>query len=229
MDMYGRYDKSIPQKTVIVILEIILLWISWKILFHHSGDVILKWFGAENAGGGFARSVVIFSFSVIVFLRITIAMFTFVKRKIPWEESISIPFAFALYYVGFALFVLTSSAPLGWIDYAGILIFLCGSFLNTFSEWQRHQWKKKPENKGKLYTEGLFRYSMHINYFGDLLWVTGYAILTRNIYSWIIPVFLFCFFVFFNIPKLDEHLKSKYGDQFEEWRKRTKRFIPFIY
>jgi len=227
--MYGQYDKSIAQKTIIVVLEIILLWLSWRILFQHGGDAILGWFGSENVNGGIERRIIVFSFSVIVFLRITFAMFFFVRRKIPWEESMSIPFAFALYYIGFALFVLTAGRPPDLIDYAGILIFLFGSFLNTSSELQRHRWKKNPENKGKLYTEGLFRYSMHINYFGDLLWVTGYAIITRNLFSFIIPVFLFCFFVFFNIPKLDEHLKSKYGDQFEEWRKRTKRFIPFVY
>ena len=36
--------------------------------------------------------------------------------------------------------------------------------------------KRRPENKGKLFTGGLFAVSMHPNYFGDLLWVSGYAL-----------------------------------------------------
>ncbi len=85
------------------------------------------------------------------------------------------------------------------------------------------------ENKGHLYTKGFFRYSMHINYFGDLLWVTGYAFVTHNWYAVIIPVFIFCFFAFYNIPKLDEYLHSKYGEEFSAYEKRTKKFIPYIY
>ena len=70
---------------------------------------------------------------------------------------------------------------------------------------------------------------MHINYFGDLLWVTALALITRNVWSTVIPVFLFCFFAFYNIPKLDAHLGQKYLKQFTDYQKRTKRLIPFIY
>ena len=69
---------------------------------------------------------------------------------------------------------------------------------------------------------------MHINYFGDLLWVLGYAFVTNNLYSFLIPLFLFCFFYFYNIPKLDAYLAERYQDAFEEYRRKTKRFIPFV-
>lgn len=94
--------------------------------------------------------------------------------------------------------------------------------LNTGSELMRDNWKKNPENKGKLYTTGLFKYAMHINFFGDLLWVTAYAIVTRNGYSLLIPAFLFCLFAFYNIPKLDRYLAAKYGKAFDEYRKKLK-------
>jgi protein-S-isoprenylcysteine O-methyltransferase Ste14 len=70
---------------------------------------------------------------------------------------------------------------------------------------------------------------MHINYFGDVLWVSACAILTRNWYSAIIPALLFVFFVAYNIPKLDKYLRGKYGADFEEYSRRTKRFVPFVY
>lgn len=151
------------------------------------------------------------------------------KRKIPWQETISVPMAFALYYIGFSLLVLPADQPIDAVDYFGIVLFLLGSLINTFSELQRHFWKKRPENKGKLYTEGLFKYAMHVNFFGDMLWVSAYAIIKRNYYSMAIPVLLFCLFVFFNIPKLDHYLKTRYGQQFEQYCKTTKKFIPFVY
>jgi len=63
------------------------------------------------------------------------------KRRISWEEAFSIPLAFAIYFVGFALLSLPAKQPIGIIDYAGILIFMTGSFLNTASEIQRDRFK----------------------------------------------------------------------------------------
>ncbi len=229
MDLYGQKSKSIPQKIVIVLLELAILWLSYWILFQKGGSLISNWMGIKQTFQSAERRTIIFTFSIIVFLRIGFMMLYLMKRKIPWEESVSIPLAFALYYIGFALFVLPTDKPIDYIDYFGIFLFTTGSFLNTYGEIQRGSWKKKPENKGRLYTIRLFKYSMHINFFGDLLWVSGYAVITRNYYAVLIPILLFCMFAFYNIPKLDHYLANKYGAAFEEYAKKTKRFIPFIY
>lgn len=96
-------------------------------------------------------------------------MFFLLKRKIPMEEAFSVPFAFAVYYIGFAILGYASNDTISIFDLLGITIYLVGSYLNTGSELQRFIWKKNPNNKGKLYTIKLFSHSMHINYFGDLL------------------------------------------------------------
>ena len=101
--------------------------------------------------------------------------------------------------------------------------------LNSAGEILRNQWKKSPENIGKIYTDGFFKYSRHINYFGDLLWVIAYAMITKNVWSISIPIFLFSFFAFYNAPKLDKYLKEKYGNDYDEYAKKTKMLIPFIY
>lgn len=229
MDLYGQKGKSIPQKITIIFIELLLLLISYRILFISEDSLILSWIGMEDVKGLIERRAIIFAFSVVVFLRMGFMMLYLMKRKIPWEEAFSVPFAFALYYLGFALIVLPTDIALDLLDFFAIALFLFGSFLNTYSEVQRYFWKKKPSNKGKLYTEGLFRYSMHINFFGDLLWVSAYAIITRNYYSIAIPIFLFSLFAFYNIPKLDQYLQSKYGRQFDVYKTHTKKFIPFIY
>lgn len=156
-------------------------------------------------------------------------MFFLLKRKIPWEESFGIPFAFAIYYIGFSLLVLPSSVPIGGLDYFAIGLFIFGSMLNTGGEILRNRWKKNPFNQGRIYTKGFFKYSRHINYFGDILWVSAYAIITKNWYSAAIPVLLFCAFAFYNAPKLDKYLKTKYGKDYEEYARKTKMLIPFIY
>ncbi len=229
MDLYGKKDKSIAQKTVIIALETIILAISGWILFGGGYHTIFSSSGLNVSPEQSSRRVILFAFNCIIFLRMIITIAYLVKRHIPWAEAMDIPFAFALYYIGFAMLGYSTDILPGPLDFLAIAIFLTGSFLNTYSELQRDKWKKNPENKGRLYTIGLFKYSIHINYFGDLLWVIAYAIITRNWYSALIPAFLFCFFAFYNIPMLDKHLASHYGEQFEEYRKKTKKFIPFIY
>jgi protein-S-isoprenylcysteine O-methyltransferase Ste14 len=229
MDLYNQQSKSIPQKITIVVIELFLLYFSYWILFKGGGVVLLDKLGLKAIPGNYYARTIIFLFSVIVFLRIIFTMFYLLKRKIPWEESISIPIAFALYYIGYALLGYNRVSSIDLLDFLAIIIFLTGSFINTYSELQRHFWKQRDENKGKLYTKGLFGSAMHINYFGDLLWVTAYALITRNPWSAVIPVFLFCFFVFYNIPKLDAYLSHKYLNQFANYQKYTRRLIPFIY
>ncbi|TKK64951.1 DUF1295 domain-containing protein [Ilyomonas limi] len=108
-------------------------------------------------------------------------------------------------------------------------LFIAGCFLNTANEVLRDTWKQQPEHKGQLYTGGFFKYSRHINYFGDLMCVTAYALITSNGYAVSIPLFLFCFFTFYNAPKLDEYLSSKYGAAFKHYAKITKMLIPYVY
>ena len=174
------------------------------------------------------RSGILFAFNLVVFLRFLFTLFYFLQRKIPLEETISVPMAFGLYLLGFPLLARSTGLPVNLWEVSGILFFVTGSFFNSYSEYQRKQWKKDPQNRGKLFTGGLFGISRHVNYFGDFLWVSGYAMVTRNIYSILIPLFLFPFFYFFNIPKLETYLQTRYSAEFDQYKKQTKSFIPFI-
>lgn len=229
MELYGTQSKSIPQKIVIHLMEILLLWLSYWILFQGGANAAAHTLHIHNAAKGIDRRKIIFSFNIITFIRLAYMMVFLLKRKIPWEESISVPFAFAIYFAGYALFVLPTAIPIDGIDVFAIALFAVGGMLNTAGEILRNRWKKNPANKGKLYTRGFFKYARHINYFGDILWVTAYAVATRNWYSAAIPVFIFCFFAFYNAPKLDKYLSRKYGADFARYAQRTKMLIPFIY
>lgn len=202
MELYGTHSKSIPQKIVIHLIEIFLLWLSYWILFQGGANAVAARLNIRNATEGIDRRWIIFVFNIITF---------------------------AIYFIGYALLVLPTSKPLDGIDVFAIALFVGGGVTNTAGEILRDKWKKNPENKGKLYTRGFFKYSRHINYFGDTLWVTAYAIATRNWYATVIPVFIFCFFAFYNAPKLDSYLSMKYGKEYADYARKTKMLIPFIY
>ena len=230
MKLYENKDKSIPQKMTLMSVETIIVLFSGWILFFGGFEWLSGLFGAKQVMvGNYGRRILLFVFILISYFRIWITTTVLLQRKMPWEEVISISFAFLLYYTGFSLLGYQSRQPPDSPDVIGTFIFILGGWLNTVGELKRHSWKKRSENKGKLYTGGYFRYAVHINYFGDILWVSGFAILTRNWYSAIIPVWLLSFFVFFNIPKLDSYLAGKYGQAFKEYKRKTKKLIPFVY
>lgn len=224
MDLYSHKSASTAQKLIIVCAELALIALSAWVLF---GDGLrgLRAFGdAPDA----TRNLTLFVFNVVVFARFLLTLFVFLVRRIPWEETLSVPMAFALYLLGFPLMARPASQPFGAVGIAGVALFAAGSFLNSWSEHQRRRFKARPENRGKLFTGGLFSASMHVNYFGDLLWVSGYACVTGNPWAALVPAFLFAFFYFFNIPKLDAHLRSHYGEAFADYERRTKKLIPYL-
>lgn len=224
MDMYGQKSPSWPQKLVIVGAELALLAVSYLVLF----GPLLRGVRVFGDSPSFARNLTLFVFNVVVFARFLLTLFLFAERRIPWEEALSIPLAFALYLDGFPLLARPRSDSFGALAVVGATLFVVGSFVNTYSEYQRRRFRRRSENKGKLYTGGLFSLSMHPNYFGDLLWVSGYACVTQNVFAGAIPAFLFCFFYFYNVPKLDQHLRHRYGAAFVAYEGRTKRLIPFV-
>ncbi len=214
--MYGIHNSTIKEKIFILVAEIIYLVIAYYLLF--------------NTYGKSAISLGLYIALIITALRLTAMMFIWLPRGIAMQEAIMNSIAFGIYYLGFPILMITSKQDpnltmliLGW------LLFLGGSILNTVSELLRKPFKDNPENKGKLYTGGLFKYAIHINYLGDCLWVLGLALISNNIYSLLIPLGLFFVFVFGYIPKSDDYLQNKYGEQFTIYKQKTKKLIPFIW
>ena len=89
--------------------------------------------------------------------------------------------------------------------------------------------EQRPENRCRLYTLGLFRYSRHPNYLGDLVSFSGLCLVAGSAITAVIPALMLAGFVFVNIPVLDAHLHTKYGTAFEEYARQTRKLIPFLY
>jgi len=115
---------------------------------------------------------------------------------------------------------------LAWI---GVVLFVIGGVLETHSERQRRKFKDDPSSKGRLYTEGLFAHARHINYFGYILWRTGLGFVSGPPYTLSYGVYHAIDFYIRAIPLLQNHMQSKYGDQWTEYTKQTRSaLIPGI-
>lgn len=92
----------------------------------------------------------------------------------------------------------------------GSALYVLGITTETFSEWQRLQFKKNPANKGKVYTGGLFGLARHINYTGYTLWRAGYALAAGG-WTWgaIVGAFFSYNFISDGVPELNRYCQER--------------------
>lgn len=72
----------------------------------------------------------------------------------------------------------TEDGILGIIDYVAVGVWLIGFLWESIADWQLLQFKSKSENEGKIMKTGLWKYSRHPNYFGDVLVWWGFGLLS---------------------------------------------------
>jgi protein-S-isoprenylcysteine O-methyltransferase Ste14 len=175
------------------------------------------------------RQILLFSCCMLYFARFTVDMFVFVQRKIGWFEGGLVSFLFFMLFYLYGVSAGRHPEPVGLIEIIGLFLFLSGSYINTTAGYQRFAWKSKSENRGRLFTRGLFRYSMHINYFGDSVTYIGLALITREPVCLYVSFGIVVNFIVIQIPILDRHLSQKYGAEFADYAKQTRKFVPFVY
>jgi len=223
-----QYDNSILNKIVfcgcILITLLATLWLMFA--DDAASDTWLKQY---QLSGDLARRILIAACLIIYFVRLQVTVWVFQKRKWTWLETITITVLMSFVLYSFARVGGSNQQVVGYVEAIGIILYLSGSYLNTHSEYDRHVWKLKAENQGHLYTRGLFSLSMHINYFGDIVLFTGLAMATHSLSMLVIPLIMALNFVFNIIPSLDRYLEKKYKDEFSDYARTTKKFIPLIY
>lgn len=228
-EMYRQKAPSKLPKTMLALLHLSAVVATAWLLFGGGTLAVSGWLNLEADLGFPLRRALLLGAAGVYFLRTLVTIFVFLKRRMGWAEVATVAVWIGILHFLFAFFGGRQTAPVGLMEVVGILLYLGGSSLNSGSEYQRHLWKQQPQHQGQLFTEGLFRYAMHINYFGDLVLFTGWVLLAGRPVLLIIPILMLLGFVFLNIPALDHYLAARYGEAFHEYAARTKRVIPFVY
>ncbi|MCZ8131683.1 MAG: DUF1295 domain-containing protein [Steroidobacteraceae bacterium] len=82
------------------------------------------------------------------------------------------------------LAAVNSTAPLGWLDAAGVALWLVGLVFEAGGDWQLSRFKANPANRGKVLDTGLWRYTRHPNYFGDFCVWWGFFLIAVSAGGW---------------------------------------------
>lgn len=136
-----------------------------------------------------------------------------------------------LFIIALPVIIINVSAgeSLGLFDIVGISIWLIGFFFEVVGDAQLASFIRIPQNKGKLFKGGLWRYTRHPNYFGEVTQWWGVWLLALCIPSgWLTIVgpltITFLILKVSGVPLLEKKMEN--NPDFIEYKKRTSVFIP---
>lgn len=131
-----------------------------------------------------------------------------------------------------------ADSDLGGASMAGFVIYIIGVIIEATSDHQKYTFKSNPQNKGKWIENGLWKYSRHPNYLGEILVWTGMYLFALphlsypyNIIGALSPLYIFCLLVFVSgIPMLENSANQKWGKDpaYQAYKKRTSILFPFL-
>jgi steroid 5-alpha reductase family enzyme len=132
--------------------------------------------------------------------------------------------------VGSILFIaIENDQPLIWLDILGFSLVLFGIIYESIADYQLMLFKSDIKNHGKLLQSGLWKFSRHPNYFGELLVWWGFFITTlvTGIHFNLIAPLLMTFLIlkFSGVTLLEANLNKKF-DGYDTYKKKVNTLIP---
>ncbi len=124
-----------------------------------------------------------------------------------------------------------STGAINFYDIFGFMIWLVGFFFEVVGDYQLASFIKNVENKGKIMQTGLWKYTRHPNYFGEVMQWWGIFIIALSLpmgfITIISPLTITILILFVSgIPLLEKKMIE--NPEFNEYKKRTSIFIPLF-
>eukprot|EP01098_Paradermamoeba_levis_P005090 TRINITY_DN2165_c1_g1_i1.p1 TRINITY_DN2165_c1_g1~~TRINITY_DN2165_c1_g1_i1.p1 ORF type:complete len:278 (-),score=63.61 TRINITY_DN2165_c1_g1_i1:110-892(-) len=137
----------------------------------------------------------------------------------------------------YLLNVTGENTPFGITDYIGGFLWVAGFSIETIADFQKLLFRSKAENQDKWINTGLWRYSRHPNYFGEIvLWWGAFFVafgglpwLPWRVISVVSPLFLmFLLIRVSGLPPLERAADAKWGKnpKYLEYKQNTSALIP---
>ena len=134
-----------------------------------------------------------------------------------------------------AAMTVATSVPMGTLAWVGVVVWVVGFGIETTADAQKRAFKRDPANAGRFITTGVWAWSRHPNYFGEItLWVGIALIAAETLSGWrwvtmISPVFVFVLLNFISgVPLLESRGKKRWGadPEYQAYKARTPVLVP---
>ncbi len=127
--------------------------------------------------------------------------------------------------------ILSPGPNLTWLSIAGLLVWIIGFTFESVGDAQLASFLKDENNKGHLMQKGLWHYTRHPNYFGEVtqwwgLWLVALSI-PGGLFTIVSPLTITILILFVSgIPLLET--KMEQHPEFAQYKKTTSKFIPWF-
>jgi steroid 5-alpha reductase family enzyme len=136
-----------------------------------------------------------------------------------------------------ALGAMTSAQPgrLGLVGFVGLAVWAVGFAIEVVSDRQKRAFRQDPANSGRFITTGLWAWSRHPNYFGEVvLWLGIALIALPSLSGWqyvtlISPLFVFLLITRVSgVPPLESRAEERWGNDpdYQAYKARTPVLFP---
>ena len=134
-----------------------------------------------------------------------------------------------------AAITVSSPRPLGALALMGTVVFLFGFGLEVVADQQKSRFRSNPENRDHFIDTGVWSWSRHPNYFGEIMLWTGVAIVGFPVLvGWqhvvlISPIFVFVLLTRISgVPLLEKRSLKKWGDDpdYQAYLQNTPVLVP---
>lgn len=118
-----------------------------------------------------------------------------------------------------------------WLDFLAIFLWLVGFFFEAVGDWQLMRFKDNPDNKGKLLTTGVWRYTRHPNYFGDATQWWAYWFFALAVGGWwtiFSPIIMTALLLRVSGVTMLEKTLRETKPGYSEYIEATSEFIPWF-
>jgi steroid 5-alpha reductase family enzyme len=120
-------------------------------------------------------------------------------------------------------------SPLHWSAYVAVGFWIIGFYWQSVGDYQMTQFRKNRLDKNEVMNKGLWKYSRHPNYFGEILmwWAVFVIVLPMEygIYAMLSPLMITWLLVFVSgVPMLER--KYKGNPRYDEYKQNTPALIP---
>lgn len=133
---------------------------------------------------------------------------------------------------GAALSAMTSvnAVALGLPALIGALLWLIGFLIEVIADGQKRRFRRDPGNRGQFIRGGLWAWSRHPNYFGEMLLWCGIAVIAApalhglQLFTLVSPLFVYLLLTRVSgIPLLEAQAQRRWGDdpEFQRYRRDT--------
>jgi len=129
----------------------------------------------------------------------------------------------------------TERVGIGTVTAIGLLVWVAGFGLEAVADAQKSRFRADPANKGRFIHTGLWSWSRHPNYFGEILLWVGVAVVALPVlrgWQWVAlisPLFVALLLLRVSgVPMLEKSADKKWGGQldYEAYKYRTSLIVP---